>query len=149
MCYCGKNLSSSSVVTRIESVITESRLVKYPVAIFGPEVAEGPGLPAGHVVGGEESVRQQDSVPGAATTPALLGVRVVPVVEVAVGHQDVSGPPGPGNIRGDGGDSTDLGGPGGGDDDGDRAEVERPPHGGAQGRGGEIKQILDRRETEC
>ena len=129
MCYCGKNLSSSSVVTRIESVITESRLVKYPVAIFGPEVGEGPGLPAGHVVGGEESVREEYFVPGVTTATTLLSVRIVTMVEVAVGHHNVSGPSRPGNIRGDSGDSTDLGGPGGGDDDGDGAEVERPAQG--------------------
>ena len=94
VCYCGKNISILSVVTRIESVITESRLVKYTVTVFGPEVDEGPGLPPGDVGGGEEGVRDGDEVPGAGAAPALLGVGVVAVVHVTVGHQDVPGPAG-------------------------------------------------------
>ena len=90
VCYCGKNTASSSVVTRIESVITEARLVKDPVTVFGPEVGEGGGLPGGDIVGGEEGVGEDDSVPGTATAPTLLSVRVIAVVEVAVGHQDVA-----------------------------------------------------------
>ena len=148
VCYGGKNTASSFVVTRIESVITESRLVKYSVTVFGPEVGEGGGLPGGDVVGGEECVREEDSVPRTATAPALLGVRVVAVVEVAVGHQDVTGPSRAGNIWGDGWDSADLSGPGGRDDDGDGAEVERLTQGRGQGRRGQVKQILAR-ETNC
>ena len=105
------------------------------------------GLDLRDVVGGQPCVGDGDDLARLPTASTLLGVGVVAVVHVTVGHQDVPGPAGDRDVRGDGGDPADLAWPGGGEDDGDGAEVEGLAQSLTQSWGGEIEEFLRRRDS--
>ena len=148
VCDAGNDVSIFSIETRIESVITESGLVKYSVTVFGPEVEEGPGLPHGDVVGGQPGGGDAHPLPPGPAASAVPGVGVVAVEEVGLSDLDVRPPEvaGP-RVDHGGGEAAHTARPRGRDDDGGGAEVGEAPHSRVQRLRGLVQQRLKMREN--
>ena len=108
------DISIFPIETRIESVSTESCVVKDSVTVFGPQVEEGPGLPRGDVVGGQPGGGDTDQVSGGSTSPTLSCVRVVAMEDVSSPDLDIRVPdvcPEVLSLEHGGGEATHTAGP--------------------------------------